>query len=138
MNKNSTFFERLEELRKAEGFKTINDLAINGLNYRSSQKLNRLKNGNNKPSAEIIEDIKNRFPHVDLNWLVSNKGEIYLPGTDFTVQEPEAPAPCRECILRDEIIATQKETIKALQDQANTLQLAMEIMSRRLVRKNGA
>ncbi|AHF17709.1 hypothetical protein [Niabella soli] len=138
MNKNSTFFDRLEELRKAEGFKTINDLALNGLKYRSSQKLNRLKTGNNKPSAEIIEDIKNRFPHVDLNWLVSNKNEMYLPGADLTIQEPEAPAPCKECALRDEIIDSQKQTIKALQDQAAALQLAMEIMSRKLVRKNGA
>lgn len=135
MNKNSTFFERLEVLCKTEGFKTINDLALNGLNYRSSQKLNRLKNAKNRPSSEIIEDIKNRFPHIDLNWLVSNKGEIYLPGSELSVREPEAPAPCKECVLRDEIITTQKQTIKALQDQANTLQLAMDIISRKLVRK---
>ncbi|MBZ4188519.1 hypothetical protein [Niabella beijingensis] len=139
MNKKTTFFERLEAFSIAEGFKSINDFAINGLKYKSSQKLNRLRSGKGKPSLEIIEDIKNRFENADLNWLISNKGEKHLVGIDLVLHDVPAPdeaAPCKECELRDAIIASQKQTIKALQGQADTLQLTMEIVSRKNLRKN--
>lgn len=136
MNNFSTFFDRLEEFSASEGFKSINDFAINGLKYKSSQKLNRLRGGNNKPSLEIIEDIKNRFANADLNWLIANKGEKYLEGVDHVMQEPAGPKPCKECELRDKIIISQEQAIKALQGQADALQLSMEIMSRKTIRKN--
>ncbi|WP_018629702.1 hypothetical protein [Niabella aurantiaca] len=135
MNKFSTFFERLEEFSTLEGFKSINDFAINGLKYRSSQKLNRLRDGKNKPSLEIIEDIKNKFANANLNWLIANKGEKYLDGVDHVMQEP-GPRPCKECQLRDKIITSQEQAIKALQGQADALQLSMEIISRKTIRKN--
>ncbi|MCF3111362.1 hypothetical protein LL912_21425 [Niabella sp. CC-SYL272] len=136
MNKFSTFFERLEQFSAAEGFKSINDFAINGLKYKSSQKLNRLRDGKNKPSLEIIEDIKNRFANADLNWLIANKGEKYLTGADLVLHEPQETKPCKECALREKIIASQEQAIKALQGQADALQLSMEIMSRKAIRKN--
>jgi len=133
MNRNSTFFDRLEIFSKNEGFNSINDFAINGLKYKSSQKLNRLRTGKGRPSLEIIEDIKNRFEHVDLNWLIANKREKHAPGVDNNILEE--PEPCKECEWRDKLITSQEQTIKALHDKANALQLAMEILGRKAAEK---
>ncbi|MGJ7030504.1 hypothetical protein [Niabella hirudinis] len=132
MNKNSTFFERLEIFCKKEGFNSINDFAINGLKYKSSQKLNRLRNGAGRPSLEIIEDIKSRFENIDLNWLIANQREKQVPGVD---NMPENSESCKECKWRDKIIASQEQTIMALHEKANALQLAMEILGRKTAEK---
>ena len=57
-----TFFKRLLQIVEFQGFKNINDFALNGLKYESSSKLNRLKDEKNKPSVEILLDIANYFP----------------------------------------------------------------------------
>ncbi|SDD56187.1 hypothetical protein [Niabella drilacis] len=132
MSKISTFFDRLEIFSRNEGFNSINDFAINGLKYKSSQKLNRLRDGTRRPSLEIIEDIKNKFENVDLNWLIANKREKPVQGIDNVMEDP---APCKDCQWRDRLITSQEQTIKALHDKANALQLAMEILGRKAMEK---
>lgn len=70
------FYDRLLKLIEYQGFKTLNDFAINGLNYDSSSKLARLKDPSKRPSLEILEDIANKFESVDLHWLITGKGEM--------------------------------------------------------------
>lgn len=76
MNNNSNIFERIIQVSNLKGFKSINDFALNGLRYKSSEKLNRLKKEGAKPSFDIIEDITNMFEDIDANWLISGKGKI--------------------------------------------------------------
>lgn len=69
------FFRRILQLSDYKGFKNISDFAKNGLQYASSEKINRLKKENNKPSFEILLDISNKFDDVNLNWLITGKGK---------------------------------------------------------------
>lgn len=73
MQENSNIFERIMQISDKEGYNSLNDFAKNGLGYKSSEKLNRLKDPKNKPSIDIITDISNKFEDVDLNWLIRGK-----------------------------------------------------------------
>src|SRR5574344_620371 len=76
MNKKSNFFERLLQILDLYGIKTINSFAKDYLNYSSSEKINRLKDETKRPSYEILEDISNKFENIDMNWLVTGRGEM--------------------------------------------------------------
>lgn len=79
-NKMNTFFKRLLLIIENQGFKNLNDFALNGLQYDSSSKLNRLKDEKKKPSVEILEDISNKFQTIDLHWLLTGQGEMLRTG----------------------------------------------------------
>ena len=72
------FFRRILQLSEYKGFKNISDFAKNGLQYASSEKINRLKKENNKPSFEILLDISNKFDDVNLNWLITGRGKLLI------------------------------------------------------------
>lgn len=74
---NSNIFERIQSISDSKGFKSINDFALNGLNYSSSEKINRLKKTGKKPSYDILEDITNKFEDVDANWLLTGRGDMF-------------------------------------------------------------
>ena len=76
MKKNTSFFDRLVELVGFKGYRSVNDFAINGLGYNSSEKLNRLKKEGAKPSFDILEDIANKFEDIDVHWLLTGKGNM--------------------------------------------------------------
>jgi hypothetical protein len=76
MKKNTNFFERLYQIIDYYNIKSINSFAIDYLNYKSSEKINRLKKGNTNPSYEIICDIANKFEFIDINWLLLGTGNM--------------------------------------------------------------
>jgi len=76
LNDNSTFFDRILQIANNQGYKNINDFAKNGLGYSSSQKLNRLKDPETKPSLDIIEDISNKFEGINLDWMIFGRGAM--------------------------------------------------------------
>lgn len=93
--KKSNFFERLEQIIDYYGVKNVNDFAINYLGYKSSQKINRLKEENTSPSFEILNDITNKFENLNPGWLLTGKGKminedqeatpiVYQPSTKST------------------------------------------------------
>lgn len=106
LNKNSVFFERLMQMIEYKGFSTLNNFAIKALGYSSSEKLNRLKSENNKPSINIIQDISNKFDDISIEWLLFGKGEM-LKG------EQPRKEPSREDRLLS-LIESQQRTIENL------------------------
>jgi predicted ATP-grasp superfamily ATP-dependent carboligase len=74
--KKSTFFERLSQVIEYYGIKNINSFAKDYLKYRSSEKINRLRDESKRPSFEILEDISNKFVDIDMNWLITGRGEM--------------------------------------------------------------
>jgi hypothetical protein len=70
------FYTRLSQLSEYKGFKSVNKFALDGLNYSSSEKLNRLKKENTNPSVEILLDIANKFEEINIEWLLTGKGEM--------------------------------------------------------------
>jgi len=83
MKKNTNIFARILQISEHEGFKSVNDFAINGLGYASAEKINRLKREGNKPSFEIIQDITNKFVNIDPGWLINGNGEMLKSKKDF-------------------------------------------------------
>ncbi len=86
MKKNTTFFERVNQLLEYEGFKSVNDFALNGLGYNSSEKLNRLKKEGTKPSYDILEDVANKFEDVNVDWLLTGRGTMLKQVKNYPVQ----------------------------------------------------
>lgn len=78
MKKYTNIFERLMYISDYYGFKSVNNFAKIGLGYKSSEKINRLKKPNTKPSVDILLDISNKFEDVNLRWLLTGKGNILL------------------------------------------------------------
>ncbi|WP_353780044.1 S24 family peptidase [Winogradskyella sp. 3972H.M.0a.05] len=84
----SNIFLRLKQIAELKGYNSINDFAKNGLGYKSSEKLNRLKHSSKKPSYEIIADISNKFEDINIRWFISGEGEI--TGNGNSVHEPNS------------------------------------------------
>lgn len=106
LNKNSCFFERLMQIVDYKGFSTLNNFAIKALGYSSSEKLNRLKSENNKPSINIIQDISNKFEDINIEWLLFGKGEM-LKG-----EQPHKEPTIEDRLLS--IVESQQRTIENL------------------------
>lgn len=72
----SNFFERILQIIRYYNINSVHDLAVNYLGYKSSQKINRLKNPETNPSFEILNDISNKFEDVNCHWLITGKGNM--------------------------------------------------------------
>jgi len=85
------FYNRIESISTYYNYKSVNDFALSGLAYKSSEKLNRLKNDDNTPSVKIILDISNKFEKINTNWLLTGKGTMFIPGSEKNlVSEPQS------------------------------------------------
>ena len=59
------------------GYKNANDLSKH-LGYKSPEKLYRLeRDGNAKPSVDILIDFTKKFPTANMNWLLTGLGTEY-------------------------------------------------------------
>ena len=63
--KNTTIFERILQIIEFYNIKSVNSFAKDYLKYDSSEKINRLKDGTQRPSFEILEDITNKFEDIE-------------------------------------------------------------------------
>lgn len=128
MKNNPNFFERIKQISDYKGFNSINDFAINGLNYKSSEKINRLRVGDKYPSVEILLDITNKFEEIEGGWLLTGKGKMLKARCDVSdnlsiVSEPSVPYGINwkdKCIeLQEEVMNLQKMIIRMQGDQKN-------------------
>jgi transcriptional regulator with XRE-family HTH domain len=65
---------RIVKLIKAEGLTNSKFASILGI-QRSN--VTHIIDGRNKPSISFIEKLINKFPHINVEWLISGKGEMY-------------------------------------------------------------
>jgi transcriptional regulator with XRE-family HTH domain len=65
---------RLVTLLKAEGLTNSKFASILGI-QRSN--ITHIIDGRNKPSITFIEKLINKFPHVNIEWLITGTGEMY-------------------------------------------------------------
>lgn len=78
---------RLNEYMKALGINT-RKLSID-LGYDQPEKLYRLfRDKNAKPSIDIIEDISNKFDDLNLQWLLTGKGEMLIKQGNTPLSSP--------------------------------------------------
>lgn len=68
------YHKRFVKLAKELGF-SLNAFAKKGLGWKSYENLRRLSDSpKNKPSIDILEEVHEKFPNVNLDWLVTGVG----------------------------------------------------------------
>lgn len=72
----TSFFERIMQVAEFKGYNNPNIFAKKGLNWSSSEKINRLKDEKKSPSIDMIVDISNKFEDIDIKWLLTGKGNM--------------------------------------------------------------
>lgn len=125
--KNSIFFERISQIIDYYGIRNVNDFALNYLNYKSSQKINRLKEENSMPSFEILVDISNKFEEIDANWLITGKGSMLKEQAPASQQT--TPSQSQEYQLHDEkasIVAEPSSKLAKIRELKQTIQQVEE------------
>ncbi|MCU0441449.1 MAG: peptidase S24 [Bacteroidia bacterium] len=104
MKQNSTFFERIMQIAEYYGYKNANEFALNGLGYTSSQKIQRLKDENNKPSIDILLDISNKFESISIHWLLTGNGSML--NSDSYLVEEEATVYNKSSVMNVPIVSS--------------------------------
>lgn len=83
MKEKNTFFDRITQIIEFKGIKSVNEFALNYLNYDAPQKINRLKQDGKNPSYEIILDIVNKFEEINPEWLLTGNGSMLKEGKNI-------------------------------------------------------
>lgn len=89
--------DKLRDLMKSEGLKSGQLAELLGINPAG---ISHILAGRNKPSFELLQKILRRFPQLNPDWLLVDRGPMYrtLPDTLDTPGVPDAPcAPCAPC-----------------------------------------
>lgn len=106
-NKKLSFYGRLQRIMEHKGIESLNEMALKHLKYKSSQKLNRLKEEDNSPSTDILVDILAVWPEINGNWLITGSGEMLIDtrekdsGRSNKVEEPESVETSLKTIRKD-------------------------------------
>ncbi|PZP39521.1 MAG: hypothetical protein DI598_19900, partial [Pseudopedobacter saltans] len=81
------------------------------LGYDSSEKISRLfRKEGAKPSADIIEDISNKFEDLNIEWWLTGKGGMLKEISDIAViSEPQSYLAKRRSIKNRSVSVIQKE-----------------------------
>ncbi|CAM4118185.1 MULTISPECIES: hypothetical protein [Flavobacterium] len=127
-----TFFKRLLHIVEFQGFKNINDFALNGLKYESSSKLNRLKDDTNKPSVDILLDIAKRFNNIDTHWLLTGEGDFLLSRKNANLQDPSEEYRSEASIQLTKNYASLKESVVLKDEIIQSLKDKIEIQEKQL------
>lgn len=74
----------------------------------NSTVIHNIVKGRNAPSYDILNKIALSFDNINMNWLVSGKGDMIKEIEVHSVKEPEeyssdAP-PCEKCVIKDALI----------------------------------
>ncbi len=79
---------RIEQLIKDKGLSSVKFAETIGVQASS---ISHVVSGRSKPSFDFMEKIKNKFPEINMNWLISGEGEMYNNGNrDILNFEAEA------------------------------------------------
>lgn len=122
---NLTINQRFELLLKALNHNP-NSFAV-ALEYPSNTKIQRLTKEPNKPSIDILNDISNKFDNVNIDWIVTGKGEMFKS----KAADPDALKKCEDEKNRlVSVVLDQTDEIKRLKrsvkydvEQLNEVQL---------------
>ncbi len=68
---------RIEQLIKDKGLTSVKFAETIGVQASS---ISHVVSGRSKPSFDFMEKIKNKFPEINMNWLISGEGEMYNYG----------------------------------------------------------
>ena len=109
-----SFSERLQEFMKFAKIKSASQLSQQ-LGYRQSEKVNRLfRKKTYKPSYVMLHDISEHYPDLNMNWLITGRGDMLLSSIKET-QRKENPIPVYD------ILVSAGDNIKFWEDPENVV-----------------
>ena len=114
-------------------YKSLNSLTLaKELGYNSSEKLSRLfRDGNAKPSYDIIYDISNMF-EINVDWLITGRGSMLHTEQQEVQSEVHLVTETDESIVyrmykeKDSEVKSLMETIGSLKEQIRQLKREKE------------
>lgn len=68
---------RIEQIIKHKNLTSVKFAEAIGVQASS---ISHVVSGRSKPSFEFLEKIKNRYPELNMNWLISGEGEMFSIG----------------------------------------------------------
>jgi len=110
--------ERIQMLYKALELNRKSFCEKIGIGY---QALTNMERRESDPSFKLLQNIKERFPEVNVDWLLLEKGEMFI--SDEPVKTPE---------YIDRLLASMEESNKALQDNSKLLREKVLLLEKEL------
>lgn len=62
--------------------------------------LSSIFNGRTRPTLNIVNDIKSKFPDISIEWLLYGEGDMYKSASTPTEMSPETPVPGTDLLLQ--------------------------------------
>lgn len=121
MKKKSSNSDIVGRLKEYFEYKKLNSSSFaKKLGYDNPEKISRLfRLSNAKPSFDIIYDIANMFGDINIDWLITGKGEMLKKGEEAT--PPESNKQANKDPPENEKTELYKEVLKAKEEQINVL-----------------
>ena len=114
-----------EKIRKYLRYKGINNSEFGRIVGVSDKYL--ASDGN--ISSNVVVSIRNKFPDINMNWLLYNEGEMLLSKTNESNEHKENyNIKCKECELLEKELAHAKELSQAKDITIVSLQRALDII----------
>ena len=130
LQKNSKFSKRLYEFIRESGFRNSHEFS-HYMGYKHSEKINRLfRKVESRPSYDILYDIALKFPTLNIDWLITGRGNMLqkLPkntpiSTSSLASSLTANESNKDYIPLYDIIATAGNSIRFWENEENILDL---------------
>ena len=97
------------------------------LQYDRSQVVYDILNGKALPSSDFYIRLKNsEYSDISIDWIITGEGPMLKQDNaqPAAADSDLPPGPCRQCELRERLLAAQEEIIAELRQQLNDLRVA--------------
>jgi transcriptional regulator with XRE-family HTH domain len=129
MKKFSTRLIALMESLEVSGYMLAKEIEV------SDMSISKYRTGKSLPACEFFEKLSARYPEVNLNWLIGERGEMFLD-PNMKVKPAKVKEPPKDLIeAKNELISLQTKNIdfletrmEELRDELRTYKKAEEIL----------
>lgn len=113
---NSRFLKAFES-KGYSGYKLSKEVKI-----ISESKLTHIRSGRNEPSRELINALIQKFPDININWILTGDGDMLFEKSIIEIDEPLRINNNNELLItQKKLIASQEARIKSLEKEKETL-----------------
>lgn len=107
--------ERFKQLLEEKGLTATKFAALIKVNASA---MSHILNGRSKPGFDVLDKIAQAFPDVNLNWLISGKGELF---NTSPAKEKQAEIPVQKSLFEVAEIDKQENTTDYTQPAAKPI-----------------
>ena len=68
--------------------------------HQAPATLSSIFNGRTRPTLNIVNDIKSKFPDISIEWLLYGEGDMYKSASNPSETMPETPEPGSDLLLQ--------------------------------------